>query len=1523
MTDASTQTNQDALANDNSSPNPFSDSETAKKTLIETPIQTNKDDVVDSSSNGSPSLSTTLVNTPTDPSSPVDAGHNEHEEAEFEDVQEPQSTNQELRDENAQLKSSMNDLARALSQEIEKSRIAEERATAVEGRAATAEARVAVVAARATNLSTHMEHLSQDLGTQVTRAANAEAETMRARLEMWGMQRGDFLASDDEPIPDQHQLRNDLDQIQEEKNVSRSPDALEPAEGHEVRDTPIEKTAGVFQDVAEDHAAASPTPIEQEDLLSAKLAAHQQTREELAQLKEQMTAKDRLLNSTNRLLRDVRRGYEELEQLQTDLQEELDEANLRISELESSTGAESLMALEFRIITLKVAAAQMLEMLANRDDIIRRGTKELNFFIRLGTKLYTRLRKAEKLLKGALGRDDGLMRLAEQRLPIPVPAEIYSPDIVDENVDSHEGSEPKIQLTIEGPPADLSAMQNLKTDTGYEEESGEVDTQQLVSDMLKLQDGGTVDSGDIADVEAEGPVSNNADFQNAEDVASPGVSIATSEDTLKDPVVPVSLFEFGTPNQSIEPEVHYTARKSGFMFSLEPPVQETRKATEDTVKKPVFAFGGTSDQESQQKAKITAKESLFQFPGISVQENRQETPPGATTPPQGFDFPQQTAAPDVSDVQEDEWEWNDFEDEDHKDEANDQKGATERVLGKYEVTRDHASANEPHTPKAKRNATAINRRVKEPRQDLKFGGAAPIFGAPKTSNPDLNSNAGLDSSNFAPKTEFNFGATNTFKAGPNPFTAGSKVFRAANEDEQKEGPSKRNKTASKSETTSSINLSPSSLGTKGEESNKEKKTPSIFETAAGISLSSTSSGSKKEASKKTKTASIFDAAASVDLSSPSSDNGAAIDASVDHEPKGASQNPKFTFTGGSKFLKTAAKDECKKQEQASEIQTTSMSGAGTSNQFSFSPGHVAPKFGGFNNGLATTSNAPPAPFAEKKKPVEVGKKDEQKQGSTKKLANAPLFTADAFAKFGSQASGEKTKFDGFKFGTTVAPKVRTNTSSSALSFGRFATKPLSQDTPLTAKQEDENLQRAIALSFETARTALAMQEPTYIYPVDYEDRLVVRRPLISVSDLGGIPIGHDAYFPDPCEDSASLYEIEDGYEAPTKDPVKVDQVEREPASAIDSADTAHGESESSEPTQGSSSILLVQQEVPGTPNDEVSHTTSTPPSTSGGRVEGEAADVLGMLGFDVAALTRIVDSVTPAIEENLTSEDLSQSLISGGPTSASQVEANEVGGDRWQGSRRTAAEIIASWEAEYRERAARTLTDEVDGQEPPTASIPWREPAWPAALPPLGVPEPEWFAELPPLAATPTTPPPPASAQAAVTNSGANYSGTFPTASPVISKISAHMLETAPMTMRSADGHSNLIEVGAIEGGIRYAMGAMKRLYIGPAAPPAMLPNFDTEVHFLSGDWIARRYTIRCTMQRQASDIEPQVHAYGDTLTRTEAARGPEIIREEEPHLEQEIAGESEPHVAESPTLSRTDTRDVARFLTLEVMAAC
>ena len=84
-----------------SSDSPLSETRTGKKSQIEPSLPTKKDDVVDTSSNGSLSSPNTLINTPTDPSSPVNA---QDERAQMQEslvmVQEIKAANQELRDEN-------------------------------------------------------------------------------------------------------------------------------------------------------------------------------------------------------------------------------------------------------------------------------------------------------------------------------------------------------------------------------------------------------------------------------------------------------------------------------------------------------------------------------------------------------------------------------------------------------------------------------------------------------------------------------------------------------------------------------------------------------------------------------------------------------------------------------------------------------------------------------------------------------------------------------------------------------------------------------------------------------------------------------------------------------------------------------------------------------------------------------------------------------------------------------------------------------------------------------------------------------------------------------------------------------------------------------------------------------------------------------------------------------------------------------------------------------------------------------
>ena len=318
------------------------------------------------------------------------------------------------------------------------------------------------------------------------------------------------------------------------------------------------------------------------------------------------------------------------------------------------------------------------------------------------------------------------------------------------------------------------------------------------------------------------------------------------------------------------------------------------------------------------------------------------------------------------------------------------------------------------------------------------------------------------------------------------------------------------------------------------------------------------------------------------------------------------------------------------------------------------------------------------------------------------------------------------------------------------------------------------------------------------------------------------------------ENSDSVHEIDNGYQARAKKPAKAQHIETGLTSAIESGAENQGETMSSEPTpvflgtsqtqlpglsadSGSSESVQSSRIVPhqssddqrrekndggelreatGTSSAESSRTSSKAPSTSEGRVEGQAPSVLGKLGFDVAALTRIVSSVPLAVPQKSGVVDILNGLVSRGAKQASQIGDNKDERDISQGSGRAAAEVVTSREMEGRERA-----------EPATDSVPWRDPEWPAALPPHGDPELEWSAELSPLATPFTT-------------------ATTTTRLPTSSQVAMSSLE-------------------AIEEGLRYVMAGIESLHIGPAAPSVINIKFDPEKHFLSGDWVARRYTIR------------------------------------------------------------------------------
>lgn len=144
--------------------------------------------------------------------------------------------------------------------------------------------------------------------------------------------------------------------------------------------------------------------------------------------------------------------------------------------------------------------------------------------------------------------------------------------------------------------------------------------------------------------------------------------------------------------------------------------------------------------------------------------------------------------------------------------------------------------------------------------------------------------------------------------------------------------------------------------------------------------------------------------------------------------------------------------------------------------------------------------------------------------SPSKSANAPLFTAEALAKFDAPTPREKAKFDQFNFGTPVACEFPATSSSSIPDFASSA-----------------------AASDQMSRT-----------------------------NHSGIARGSTNYCPDIEGDHDSLYDIEDDYIPPSKRSAMVNQVKVEPKSAIGTADIDEGRIVASEPIQSTLGHLPVE-----------------------------------------------------------------------------------------------------------------------------------------------------------------------------------------------------------------------------------------------------------------------------------------------------------------------------------------------------------
>ena len=573
------------------------------------------------------------------------------------------------------------------------------------------------------------------------------------------------------------------------------------------------------------------------------------------------------------------------------------------------------------------------------------------------------------------------------------------------------------------------------------------------------------------------------------------------------------------------------------------------------------------------------------------------------------------------------------EDEGYRGGEHNINGTAGPRLGNHETTRDQTPSNQANASRPDAGA-----------QNPIFGASARIFGARVSAYPVPNGDTESGSFNFATATDFNFGATTSFQAGSGSVKGGSKGCDVTDQEEPKEGPSKKTGTASIFEAAAGVDPSPSSADKKEEKANKKKKTPSIFEAAAAPS---SSSGSRDEAAKKTKITPIFD------LSALSSNDMTEPGASFDRGPKGASEIPKFAFTGSFDFSKTEAKDEQGKEPAP-------VFGAGKSKKFSFSPSGSTRTFGGFNGDSVGASTAPSDPV-----PFQFKGKGKQKEESRKEAANAPIFTAEAMARFDSPAPSKKAGFDRFDLGSVGASKGQPEASSSSLTSGRSAV---------------ENSVEEVVRDLEDDHDDLYGYEEGYEPP---QKRLM--------------PIEQAEMEPASATNSADAIEGDTMSSKPTQGFLGTLPEQLSDLSAS---------SDSSRPVQSASTA---------TPN------TSTFGRDVASREQGSNGVDGGNPVDDVAGVSRIGNmpaftreggvEAPPAAQENAVGDDLSENPASRRVNSASHTAANEVRGGIWQSYSGTAEEIIASWKAECRERAG-----------PPTASTPWREAERPATLPPLATP---------------------------------------------------------------------------------------------------------------------------------------------------------------------------------------------------------
>ena len=264
---------------------------------------------------------------------------------------------------------------------------------------------------------------------------------------------------------------------------------------------------------------------------------HERTLQELADAKAQITQKNERIEQYRRDLAEMTESRNQQTQQCDEIQTQLDEANINIEELQTSeSGLEeqaassqvevndlrtALEEATLRVSELEVEKNDFEDYIGLKDSEIKKlkdgavntsnytrvGIQELKGFLRLSAQLYNRLDNAEKMFKGALGRDDGLMRSAVQNLARwNGLVEKYFRDVV--RTEAEVVSEP--DLAIVGRPADYSAINQVETGDVYEVSADDSRLEQLVDEIYGAAD----TNGDVSDVDGvEGPASENAEVE--------------------------------------------------------------------------------------------------------------------------------------------------------------------------------------------------------------------------------------------------------------------------------------------------------------------------------------------------------------------------------------------------------------------------------------------------------------------------------------------------------------------------------------------------------------------------------------------------------------------------------------------------------------------------------------------------------------------------------------------------------------------------------------------------------------------------------------------------------------------------------------------------------------------------------------------------------------------------------------------------------------------------------------------------